>query len=344
MRLKDILLSPLHAAAIATTASSFQDNPIIGSPSLNRRGLHIGRVRLAEAMADRRRRSLQRLVAPEHREAFAEQGFVAVPNALPDEAFAALKAEIKSNRFPAREMKQGNAVTRFITLSPETLRRLPALRGFVRGPLFQGLLRYVASANADPLFALHTVLTNPKKGASDPQTKFHSDTFHATAKGWLFLRDVEDADGPFSYVPGSHRMTPGRLEWEHEQSLRAHEHVNGHHAKGSFRATAAEISAMGYGPALTFPVKANTFVVADTHGFHARARSTRPSTRLALYGSVRRNPFSPVTGLDPYDLPGLRGRRAQLQDFAWGLASRVSGKPESQPLVGNVYADDPAVR
>ena len=131
---------------------------------------------------------------------------------------------------------------------------------------------------------LHTVITDPLKGDTDPQTMFHSDTFHATAKGWFFLRDVEMADGPFGYVPGSHRMTKGRLDWEYEQSLIAAKHGNGHHAGGSFRASSSDIKAMGYGGIEPLPVPANSLVIADTHGFHARCESTRPSTRLSIYG------------------------------------------------------------
>lgn len=341
MRLRDVLLSPLHVAALATGASSFRDNPVIGSPAFNRRGLHVGRAALAERMADRRRRSLARLVSPEHREAFAEQGFVRIPNALPEDAFAALLKEVAETRFPATEMRQGNAVTRFITMSPGALRRTPALRGFLRGPLFQGLIRYVASANADPIMNLHTVFTRPEVGRPDPQTTLHADTFHATAKAWLFLHDVAEEDGPFAYVPGSHRLTKERLEWEREASIEAARHPNGHHALGSFRATPPEVAAMGYPRAVSFAVPANTLVVADTHGFHARRRSLRPSTRIAVYGSLRTNPFPPFAAPSPFDLPGLQGRRAQFVDLQRAIASRLTGRPSSQPFVGMKTAAEP---
>ena len=344
MKASSYLLAPLHAAALATGASSFRDNPILGSPALNRRGLHVARVRLAERIADARRRRMTRLAGPEHRDAFAENGFVVVENALPDEVFARLRAEVVENRFPAREMKQGATVTRFITVSPATLRGLPALRGFVTGPLFQGLMRYVAAADHDPLFNIHTVLTQAPGGRVDPQTRFHSDTFHATAKGWLFLNDVETEDGPFTYVPGSHRMTPARLEWEREQSIDAAQNPNGHHALGSFRTTRDEIRAMGYPDPVAFPVRANTFVVADTHGFHARGPAKRAAARLAIYGSLRANPFAPFGSLDLLDLPGLRGRKAQLTDLTRAIGARLTGRPEGQPLVGALRPTDPPVR
>src|SRR6267154_6825695 len=64
------LLAPLHVAALATGAKSFRDNPVIGSPRLNRAGLHVARVRLAHRMAEWRRRRLSALVCEEDRAAF----------------------------------------------------------------------------------------------------------------------------------------------------------------------------------------------------------------------------------------------------------------------------------
>ena len=335
---------PLNLLAVASGAKSFRHNSVIGSPALNRRGLHVTRVRWAERLADVRRRRLTHLADPSHREMFDELGYAVVENALPDEVFSLVTEEIETTAFPARELKQGNTVTRFITLSPKTLRTLPGLARAVRDRTLQGLMRYAASFNADPLITLHTVLTDPGKGRPDPQTNFHSDTFHATSKAWLFLRDVGIEDGPFSYVPGSHRMTPARLAWEREQSLSARSHKDGHHAGGSFRASRQDLDAMGYPDEVAFPVRANTLIVADTHGFHARQPSLRPSTRIALYASLRPNPFIPLAGPDFMDLPGLRGRKAQMLDAARDIGAKLLNKQTNQPFVGLVKACDPAVR
>lgn len=334
---------PFYAPGLLTGAKSFRRHPLIGSPALNARGLHLWRITTAERMADARRRRLARLVAPDHAAAYARDGFVRVRQALPPDAFRALMDEIADRPLPAREMRQGAAVTRFIELPPERLAALPRLAEVVRGPLLQGLVRYVASVGGDPLTYLHCVLTDPARGAPDPQTAFHSDTFHPTAKAWLFLRDVDVADGPLTYVPGSHRLTPGRLAWEREQSLVARDHPDPLHAAGSLRATAEELRAMGYGDPVAFAVPANTLVVADTHGFHARGPSLRPSVRPALYASLRRNPFLPWTGLHPMAAPGLRERGAQLFGAWLDLRERRTGR-NPQPRVGDVAVDDPQPR
>jgi hypothetical protein len=335
---------PLHLTAVLSGAKSFRDNPVLGSPALNARGLHAWRATTAERMADARRRRLADPVPEALRDAYRRDGVVVVPDALPPERFAALRGELDGRPLPAREMRQGRAVTRFIDLDPAVLAGLPETRALLDGPLFAPLLRYVAGCGGAPLFYAHTVISDADGPGEDPQTALHSDTFHATAKGWLFLRDVAPEDGPFTYVLGSHRLTPGRLAWERAQSVAAASHRDGMHARGSFRATLAEVEAMGFAPPVAFPVRANTLVIADTHGFHARGRSQRPSVRTAIYGSLRRNPFLPWTGLDPMALPGLRGREGVLFGAWLDARSRLTGRRNPQPRVGMAAPDDPAPR
>lgn len=343
MSFNKYLLFPYYLASLASGAKSFRDNPIIGSYKLNSLGLHESRVKMAENMAKSKRKRLSHLVEKSHAKNFERDGFVVIPDVLPKSDFTNLVREVEQTSFEAREMKQGKTVTRFITLKPAHLRQLPYLASFIHGSLFQGLLRYSACWNGDPLVTLHTVFS-PGPSSGDPQSVLHSDTFHATAKGWFFLRDVELEDGPFSYVPGSHYATPGRLEWEQRQSLIAADSDIRLHARGSFRASPEEIHSMGYPEAVPLAVPANTLVIADTHGFHARHPSKRPAVRLGVYGSSRRNPFIPWTGGDMMDIPGLRGRRAQFLDFQRDTLSWISGKPDGQPPVGLVRPADPAKR
>lgn len=335
-----VLAAPLHAAMLASGAKSFRDNPVLGSRRLNAAGLHAARIGLAERLADARRRRLAGLVSAEDAATFARDGIVVKPDALPADTFAALRKALESARPKAREMRQGGTVTRLVEVGPALLRAMPPLAALVQGPLLQGLMRYVAGTDAEPLVYLHCVFADADTAQRDPQTVLHSDTFHATAKGWLFLADVEEADGPFTYVPGSHRLTPGRIAWEREQSLSARDSDDLMHAKGSFRTSTEALAEMGYGPPRAYPVKANTLVVADTHGFHARARAIRPSVRPAIYASLRRNPFLPWAGLDPMALPGLQGRKTALYG-AWQDFAESRGWPTGQPSVGETGLFDP---
>ncbi|MEO0360167.1 MAG: phytanoyl-CoA dioxygenase family protein [Pseudomonadota bacterium] len=339
-----VALAPMHAAAVLSSQKSFRANPVLASPRLNRLGLHKKRVEIADALSRRRRRRLRRLVDDAHAEAIDRDGFTIVRNALPPETFEALRREVEDAPLPAHENRSGDTVSRFIDLPPAVLRDRPALRGFVRGRLFQGLLRYTASFDHAPLVNVNATIVEPDGGPRDANTSFHSDTFHATAKAWFFIRDVELADGPFMFVRGSHRLTPERLEWEFEKSLVAGGHPDPLTQIGSFRTDKAEMAAMGFDEIEVFDVPANTLVVADTHGFHARRPADRPSIRMAVYGSLRASPFNPLVGPDALALVGLGGRKGQIGNLLRRAEQAITGKPDYQPYVGDLRPGDPTTR
>lgn len=321
------LLLPWWIAQLPTGAKAFCDNPVIGSPTLNRWGLHVGRVRVAAMLAAARRRRLGHMIDAADRRAFERDGFVLKRDFLPAEHFAALREQVLSHSAPAREMVQGDTVTRRIALDPGALRAMPAVAALLSHPDWRGLNRYVGSFASEPVTYIQTILSQARPGAPDPQTRLHADTFHSTVKAWLFLTDVAEDEGPFIYVPGSHRMTPERLAWEKERSLQASTGLDRLSARGSLRVGAEELAGLGLPEPRAFAVPANTLVVADTSGFHARGLSARPSTRIEIWSYGRRNPFLPWAGFDPLSLPGIAERRARL---AWaardGLRSLL-GQP-----------------
>ncbi|MFD1326459.1 phytanoyl-CoA dioxygenase family protein [Mycoplana ramosa] len=316
MRLSSVLLSPFYALQLASGAKSFADNPIIGSKTLNRMGLHAKRVALAMDMADRRRKSLAHLVTPEQRREYEENGFVRIENFLPPEVFAKVTAELENSDFERYDMLQGTTVTRRALIDDSDLERLPGFKAARNDPRMSNLLRYVSSHDGQPLLVVQVVMALPstpsKEAASDPQTALHSDTFQPTAKGWLFLKDVGEDDGPFSYVPGSHKITPQRMAWEQRISENADTIENKYSARGSLRIMPEELAALGYGQPVKMVVKANTLIVADTHGFHARCPSYKETTRVEIYGSLRRNPYLPVTGMHIASLSFVKSRVNRL--------------------------------
>jgi hypothetical protein len=73
-----------------------------------------------------------------------------------------------------------------------------------------------------------------------------------------------------------------------------------------------ELAELGLPPARAISAPANTLVVADTFGFHARGQSASPTTRVEIWAFGRRNPFLPWTGLDPWSLDALGLRKPVL--------------------------------
>lgn len=317
---RTILMSPLWAAQLATGAKSFRDNPLIGSRWLNERGLHVARVRLAHGLAARRRATLARSVAPADRATLDRDGVLVVPDFLPAGEFADLRDTLRRELAPARQMVQGSATTRRAALDGTPLRYQPAVRRLFANERWRGLMRYAGSFAAEPMHYLQTIFANADDG-HDPQTDLHADTFHPTVKAWLFLEDVSLEDGPFSYVRGSARLTPERFAWERERSL-AGSQADTLSARGSPRVSPVELAAMKLPDAIAFPVAANTLIVADTFGFHARAPAARASRRLEIFSYGRRNPFLPYVGGDLAAIPSWRHYRVPALWRAGDLGRR----------------------
>lgn len=342
MLMRTALSAPLSALSIFSAEKSFRRNKVIGSRALNAQGLHRERVAAAARLSEKRRAALVDHVDPAERAAFDRDGFVIRHNALPEDHHKALLDELARIPRPAWEMRQSDTVTRVMPLPADNDGSAAAhLHRFLRRPDVRSLVGYVGGHTGHILPMLQTVIATPSEGGEDPQANLHADTFHPTAKLWLFLHDVEEEDGPFSYAPGSHRLTPERLEWEHHMSMEAAGDTDPHHSAGSFRLAENALESLGYGPVKTFPVPANTLVVADTYGFHRRTPSRRPTVRTSLYGIVRRNPFLPWNGLDPLDLPFLRTRTQQIY-LSSQDRRKTAGKAVVYHNVGKVLAGDSA--
>lgn len=323
-----MILSPLWAIALATSAKSFVANPLIGSATLNRWGLHVARVKFAHRIAAARRRRLAHAVPVADRIAFDRDGFVVREDFLPQRIFDGLVEQIRSYRCAACEIKEGDSINRKIAVDATTVAAIPALRALVESRDWRALLRYVGARNAEPAIFIQTIVRHTADGPVDPQTWLHADTFHPTVKAWLFLTDVGTDQGAFCYVPGSHRLTPERLDWEWRMSTMAESSSDQETREGSFRVERKSLASIGLPPPRIMGVRANTLIVADTFGFHARGPSAGPSQRVAIWALGRRSPFLPWTMLDFWTSAKLSGHAAplrKLRDFIAGSREEQSG-------------------
>lgn len=339
--MKNIFKYPFYFLDVFGSGKSFSQNPVLGNYRLNSWGLHKWRVQIAADMAGSRRRRLGRLLSPEDREQLSNRGYLIKRDYLPEPVFRQLKSEIYSQPLAAREMRQGPTVTRMIALGPGASQSMPVTGEVLQDRRLRDLMYFAASYGGEPVYMIHVIMVDPSLRQSDPQADMHSDTFHSTAKAWLFLHDVGPDDGPFSYVPGSHLLTPERMQWEFEQSLAASSDPRSHHGYGSFRISPAELQRFGYVPE-TVSVKANTLVIADTRGFHGRTPSRKPTMRISLDVYLRRSPFWPWIGFDISSLPFLRGRSLGLYLGYLDLLEKRFGRRSIWRDVGNIPVDAPA--
>ena len=347
---RQAVLMPFWLAQVFTQEKFFARNPIIGNRWLNEHGLHQVRVVAACRLAEARRRRLARLIPAEDRRLLDRDGFIVKRDFLAPAVFAGLVAQVRALRAPAREMAEGDTITRHIALDPVVLDRVPAARQLLDLPQYRNLLRYAGSSAAAPMVYIQTVLAGAIAGQPapppDPQRDLHTDTFHPTVKAWLFLTDVEPDAMPFVYVPGSHRLTPQRLEWERAMSIAASRPAREASAQPEqklIRAISPAIQPeLGLPPPQAISAPANSLIVADTFGFHARGPSVRPTTRVEIWALGRRNPFLPWTGLDPWSIAALGLRKPLFYLKSVDLLERIGLGHQRWRARGSLSAFDPA--
>ena len=333
----------LDSMALFTQSKSFEANSVLGNSRLNQLGLHRFRVQFAAQMAAQRRSKLAKFIHPADVENFQKNGFIFRENFLAAEEFSQLKQELLTTPLDTRETLQGDTVTRRMALDGKTLKHMPVTRQFLHSAKWRNLLNYVASFKVQPISYLQVIFSHVRKAKADPQTNLHSDTFHSSAKAWLFLEDVADDEGPFVYVPGSHHLNPERLNWEQQKSESITAKTDAMTRRGSFRVSEEEVLELGYAKPQAFAVKANTLVIADTYGFHARAKSLKPSVRIELWAYARRNPFVPWLGGDPLSFPFLK---SNLVPWYWASLDFLEKRYQRNnpwKKVGKKRAADPAV-
>ncbi|TVU71268.1 phytanoyl-CoA dioxygenase family protein [Cobetia crustatorum] len=300
--LASLLKAPLWGLALFTGAKSFIANPLIGSERLNRRGLHVWRVKAASRVMRWRMAMLSRGVPAAEREAYLRDGFLLKQDFLTPEVFAKLRAELESvhehGPGEVRECCQGDTRTHRVLLDPETLSQLPTARQVLAAGQLQRLLRFCAGHRRLPIVHLEKVFNGARESdEADPQKSLHVDTFQPTMKFWLYLDDVSEHNGPFMFVSQSTQLSKGRLDWEYHMSLTAREHANRYTQRGSFRVEEGALERFGLNFPTLFKVPANTLLIADTFGMHGRGPARAGSSRLALWGMSRTTPFLPLPGL-----------------------------------------------
>ena len=292
-------MTPLWLLQLLSTSKSYERNPILGCRLLNRLGLHVLRVLLAHGITRLRGLLLLPLLPRAQRRAFHAQGYLLIPDLLPAAEFSALDAEVRAHRGEVRECIQGDTQTHRTLLDPTALETLPACRRLLANRSYRAPLQWAAVRYGLPLVFIEQVRNGYQAdGGDDPQKQLHADTFHPTMKAWLFLDDVAQDQGPFSYVAGSNRLTLKRLAWEYRQSVQGRDLPDRYARRGSPRLTEQDRIELGLPEPSRFAVPRNTLVIANTFGFHARSPVAAPCTRLAIYADSRTNPFNPWPGVD----------------------------------------------
>ena len=333
--MKRVFQYPIWLGELFTGAKSFKANPLLGSERLNRYGLHAARVWSAYWMSRLRMAMLASGVPKADRQQFQQYGYVLKESYLPESQFQALVKAVREYEGEIRECCQGDTNTHRILLAPEVLEQLPQVKAVLEDSALKRLFRYCAGHARLPICHIENVHNGSRDSLTerDPQKNLHVDTFQPTMKFWLYLEDVTDENGPFVFVPGSNRPHRERMKWEYQMSLRAREHADRYTARGSFRVSQEEAERLGEGGPRPFRVAANTLLIANTFGVHARGNAEPGSSRLALWGMSRTNPFLPLPGLGFEYFNRLQYRVLQRMRRQEDARSAAKGKQSSWHVI-----------
>ncbi|MCJ9427798.1 phytanoyl-CoA dioxygenase family protein [Kordiimonas marina] len=301
---------------IFSAAKSF-DHDWIGHEGLNQWGLHAQRMLWAARCTALRRRLSGREGAGMQKavNALKADGFVAVEDFLPSMAHAAILREIEAatehvgSRVPIQlgdqpgygskqpfeggfDRYDGGTLNRFITIDAA---RMPYIASFACHAGLSTLTRAIVGRGHRPHKTnIYLMVHGAEDRVPDLQKDFHRDTFFPAMKFWYFPKAVGPEDGPFTYVPGSHRLTQARLKWEHDMAMEAIETRAFANVGGSFRIAEKDLPSLGLPAPVAVTCPANTLVMANVLGFHRRGDAAEGRERLSLYGWHRPAPFLPL--------------------------------------------------
>jgi hypothetical protein len=269
----------------------FSDKKIIESKPFNMLGLQVFRSVGARLVHRCRRIKIVPSVEDKVRQV-ERDGIVIWRDFLTADHFDALRAEcldLPGSAAPGSYVRDSgpNRDAR-ILVSGLDLRRLPALAQFLGDFRLKALCE---GAERRPLGDLGqyakiekiTQGTTTKK--RDPQTELHSDIYFTSHKAWFYLTDVTVESGPLTFVKSTHLLTPNRLYrvYEHSTTMKRDDDP-------SRRVTPRESASLPKPTVVVCP--ANTLVVANTCGYHARLQGVAGQERCSIHFEVRaKRPF-----------------------------------------------------
>ncbi len=97
----------------------------------------------------------------------------------------------------------------------------------------------------------------------------------------------------------------------------------------------------GFATPIKFNVKANTLLIADTFGFHARGESEQFAIRAEIWAYARRNPMIPFTFGHYLALPWIKDRAVGLYWHALEILEAQKIKRSPWRKVGKLKVLDP---
>ncbi len=265
----------------------FSSKKMIHNQIVNRLGAQPFRIWLAEKRYGIRPKFLTDETSP-HIKTLREKGIIVIPNFLPQEIFEQLEKECHhaiENLEPS--VKREDGPNFYTNIANQRLKEYSTINAVLGNKKIEQYFKAAERRDVDIkkiVRLLSCLIQGEDNAKKDPETTLHEDTFFNTHKAWLYISDVEYKNAPFVYVKGSNNnKITDRYNKSYKYSL----------GKGNIhsrRISNEELNELNL-EETHFLAKKNTFVMANTLGFHRRLRGEAGSKRIALAFSARFNPF-----------------------------------------------------
>jgi hypothetical protein len=268
----------------------FSGDKVVDSKLFNVLGAQVFRTIAARSIYNARRADVSEPVRAKLDE-LGRDGIVVWPDFLPRDHFENVRrecVELAMSHDQILDRESGPTTIQALHVRKVEDHLLPNILKFLADQRLQELFEGAERRPLGPLskFAKieHVTQGVPDK-LEDPQSQHHSDTFFTCHKAWFYVSDVTMRDGPLTFIKGSHKLTPRRLQYIYQDSCTRTEESD-----PSRRVTADEMAEVrDRKMILTCP--RNTLVIANVCGYHSRLQGEPGAERWAVQLGVRVDPF-----------------------------------------------------
>lgn len=275
----------------------------IGSVTENRLGLQVFRV-VGKHLVRRFRQSYLTEDLKQYVEVLERDGVLVLENFLAPEIFETVRAEFESANKNSALAPYKNADNAKLYRTQLSLAKLPdsfpsITTNFRENDLLNqitaAVLRRPITKKPDVLFDTYQNL-NDAGADNDIENILHADLHFPTVKMFFYLNEVNETNGAFVYVKGSHKLTAARFIHEYELSVREAKFKRGLTIPESLLGRRSTQIRNIISPEnerrmniseTQICVKPNTLVIANNMGFHRRGEFTAGEPRKALLVNYR---------------------------------------------------------
>ena len=275
----------------------------IGSVTENRLGLQVFRV-IGKHLIRRLRRTHLTEDIKSSVEILERNGVIVLENFLKPEIFETVRAEFEEANKNIALAPYKNADNAKLYRTQLSLAKLsdsfPAITTNFRendllNRITAAVLRRPITKKPDVLLDTYQNL-NDAGADNDIENILHADLHFPTVKMFFYLNEVNETNGAFVYVKGSHQLTAARLVHEYELSVREAklcggqpipERLLGRRSTQIRNIISPENERRMNVSETQICVKPNTLVIANNMGFHRRGEFTGSEPRKALLVNYR---------------------------------------------------------